>query len=203
MANRQQAHGGTPDTAASLDDPALAARLRAGEPAALDLVVQAYLPQILRAARGAGLDPSQAEDVTQATFTTFIETASRFEGRSHVRTWLFGILYRKVSERRRDRGMDALDDVMEHRFDVDGSWSRPQPTADTRVYAREIKAHLATCLDELNPAQRHAFLLREVQEFTTSEICKILDVTTTNLGVMLYRARNRLRECLAAAGVRT
>ena len=207
MANRQQAHSGTPDTAASLDDPALAARLRAGEPAALELVVQAYLPQILRAARGAGLDPSQAEDVTQATFTTFIETASRFEGRSHVRTWLFGILYRKVSEHRRgtarDREMDVLDDVMEHRFDVDGSWSRPQPTADTRVYAREIKAHLATCLDALNPAQRHAFLLREVQEFTTSEICKILDVTTTHLGVMLYRARNRLRECLAAAGVRT
>ena len=207
MASRQQAHGGTPDTAARLDDPALAARLRAGEPAALELVVQAYLPQILRAARGAGLDPSQAEDVTQATFTTFIETASRFEGRSHVRTWIFGILYRKVSEHRRgtarDREMDVLDDVMEHRFDVNGSWSRPQPTADTRVYAREIKAHLATCLDELNPAQRHAFLLREVQEFTTSEICKILDVTTTNLGVMLYRARNRLRECLAAAGVRT
>ena len=207
MADKQQAHDGAPATAASLDDPALAARLRAGEPAALELVVQAYLPQILRAARGAGLDPSQAEDVTQATFTTFIETASRFEGRSHVRTWLFGILYRKVSERRRgtarDREMDVLDDVMEHRFDVDGSWSRPKPTADTRVYAREIKAHLATCLDELNPAQRHAFLLREVQEVPTSEICKILDVTTTNLGVMLYRARNRLRECLAAAGVRT
>ncbi len=57
MTSRQPAHGGTPDTTASLDDPALAARLRAGEPAALELVVQAYLPQILRAARGAGLDP--------------------------------------------------------------------------------------------------------------------------------------------------
>ena len=207
MASRQPAHGGTPDTAVSLDDPGLAARLRAGEPAALELVVQAYLPQILRAARGAGLDPSQAEDVTQATFTTFIETVSRFEGRSHVRTWLFGILYRKVSERwrgtARDREMDVLDDVMEHRFDVNGSWSRPQPTADTRVYAREIRVHLGTCLDELNPAQRYAFLLREVHEFTTNEICKILDVTTTNLGVMLYRARNRLRECPVAAGVRT
>ena len=207
MTGRHRAHGDTPDATVGLDDPTLPARLRAGDPAALDLVVRAYLSQILRAARGAGLDPSQAEDVTQATFTTFIETASRFEGRSHVRTWLFGILYRKLSERwrgtARDREMDALDDVMEHRFDVDGSWSRPQPAADTRVYAREIKAHLATCLNELSPAHRHAFQLREVQEFTTSEICKILDVTSTHLGVMLYRARNRLRECLAAAGVRT
>ena len=207
MANRQQESSGTPNAAAELDAPGLPARLRAGEPAAIRVVVETYLPQILRAARGAGLDPSQAEDVTQDTFTTFIETASRFEGRSHVRTWLFGILYRKMSERRRgtarDRQMDELDDVMEHRFDADGSWSRPRPAADTRVYAREIAAHLSTCLDGLSPSQRQAFLLREVQGFATSEICKILDVTTTNLGVMFYRGRNRLRECLATAGVRT
>ena len=111
MTGRHRAHGDTPDATVGLDDPTLPARLRAGDPAALDLVVRAYLSQILRAARGAGLDPSQAEDVTQATFTTFIETASRFEGRSHVRTWLFGILYRKLSERwrgtARDLEMDA------------------------------------------------------------------------------------------------
>ena len=99
--------------------------------------------------------------------------------------------------------MDPIDDVIEHRFDADGRWSHPRPEADVRVYAREIKAHLATCLEELGPGQRQAFLLREVQGFNTAEICKILDVTTTNLGVMLYRGRNRLRECLAAAGVRT
>ena len=46
-----------------------------------------------------------------------------------------------------------------------------------------------------------AFVLREVQGYATDEICKILSVTVTNLGVMLYRARNRLRECLEAKGV--
>jgi len=46
-----------------------------------------------RAARSAGLDTARAEDVVQSTFTTLIETAPRFEGRSHIRTWLFGILY--------------------------------------------------------------------------------------------------------------
>ena len=204
---RLQPRASAPDAAAELSHPRLAERLRAGEAAAIRLVVHTYLPQILRAARGAGLALPQAQDVTQATFTTFIETASRFEGRSHVRTWLFGILYRKISELRRgtarDRQMDPLDEVMEHRFDADGSWSQPRPGADVRVYAQEIKAHLATCLDQLSPPQHQAFVLREVHGFTTGEICKILDVTTTNLGVMLYRARNRLRECLAAAGVRT
>ena len=83
-------------TGVRIDDPELAERIRAADAAAIQAVVQAYLPQILRAARGAGLDPDRAEDVTQATFATFIEKASQFEGRSHVRTWLFGILYRKI-----------------------------------------------------------------------------------------------------------
>ncbi len=74
------------------EDPDFAAQVRAGNRTAIQTVVETYLAQILRAARGAGLDPQQAEDVTQSTFTTFIEVAPRFEGRSSVRTWLFGIL---------------------------------------------------------------------------------------------------------------
>ncbi len=74
--------------------------MRASDQAAIQTVVETYLAQILRAARGAGLDSQQAEDVTQATFTTLIEAAPRFEGRSSVRTWLFGILYKKIAEAR-------------------------------------------------------------------------------------------------------
>ena len=69
----------------------LAARIRNRDPEVLTAVVDAYMNHILRAARGAGLDQQQAEELTQNTFTTFVETAPRFEGRSHVRTWLFGI----------------------------------------------------------------------------------------------------------------
>ena len=82
------------DVAEAIGRDALAAQVRAGNRTAIQTVVETYLAQILRAARGAGLDPQQAEDVTQATFTTFIEAAPRFEGRSSVRTWLFGILYK-------------------------------------------------------------------------------------------------------------
>ena len=64
----------------AIDDPQLATRIRAREPDALQLVVRAYLGQVLRTARAAGLDPIRAEDVTQDTFTTFIEKAADFEG---------------------------------------------------------------------------------------------------------------------------
>ena len=75
-----------------LDHPDLAERIRARDPEALQVVIETYLPQILCAARGAGLKPREAEEVAQNTFTTFVESAERFEGRSHVRTWIFGIL---------------------------------------------------------------------------------------------------------------
>lgn len=85
-----------------LEGPGAVEAIRAGEPRFLGAVVETYLPQVLRAARGAGLRPEEADEVVQDTFTTFLEAARRFEGRSHVRTFLFGILYRKISETARE-----------------------------------------------------------------------------------------------------
>jgi len=52
----------------------------------------------------------------------------------------------------------------------------------------------------LSGVGNHPFVLREVEGFPTEEICKILDVTVTNFGVLIYRARARLRECLESKG---
>lgn len=183
----------------------LAAAVRERDPAVLRAVVESYLPQILRAARGAGLAPQDAEDVTQETFTTFLEIAPRFEGRSHVRTFIFGILCRKLAETRRgfahQRQHDPIDDVMEGRFAADGTWIRPPAAADALVRLDEIRRFLAECLETSPTAQRMAFLLQEVEGLSRREICKILDVTATNLDVMLHRLRNRTRECLEARSV--
>jgi len=190
---------------AEIDGPRAAEAIRAGEPEILAAVVDAYLPQVLRAARGAGLRPEEAEEVAQETFASFMEAARRFEGRSHVRTFLFGILYRKISEARRgralDRRHDPIDEVVEARFKPDGTWSRPPEASDRLLRTREIRRFLSDCLEQSPASQRLAFHLREVEGLSTDEICNILDVTATNLGVMLYRLRNRTRECLEAKDV--
>lgn len=177
-------------------------RVRQRDREALAAVVEAYLDQIVRAARGAGLDPHQAEEVAQETFATFIETAPRFEGRSHVRTWIFGILYRKLQEVRRgfakDRRMDDIDEVFEDHFDENRRWSRPPRGPDDRLFAKEALGEIDDCLESVPDRQRVAFVLREVEGFSTQEICKILEASVTNVGVMLFRARNRVRECLEA-----
>ncbi len=174
------------------DPSGLAAAIRERDPEAVQEVVHAYLPQILRAAGGAGLEEQLAEDVVQSTFLTFLETAHRFEGRSRVRTWLFGILYRKIAEARRKAGREEatedIDAVFEQKFDADGAWVRPPPPVDSEVYAAEVRREIEGCLETVPSKQRMAFVLREVEELDSAETCKILDVTPTNLAV---RGRNR------------
>ena len=180
--------------------------LQARNDAALQRLVSAYLPQILRAARGAGLNRANAEDVCQSTFVTFIEKIDSFEGRSHVRTWLFGILYRKISEMRRsasrETDAESIDQVMENRFKMDGHWQQPPRAADMATYEREVREHLADCLEGISTEQRLAFILREVEELDSEEICQTLQISRSNLGVLLFRGRNLLRECLEGRNIR-
>lgn len=192
--------------AGTTGEDAVLSNIRSRDPRTIESIVRTHLPQIVRAARAAGLSREEADDAAQSTFITFLEKAGTFEGRSLVRTWLFGILYNKILEMRRtlgrDREIDAIDDVMESRFDAHGAWVRPPQAADAALEARHVRDEINDCLQNAPYKQRMAFVLREVEGLTTAEICKILDVSDTNLGVLLYRVRNRLRECLEAKGVR-
>lgn len=146
----------------------------------------------------------EAEDMVQDVFTTFLQRLDSFEGRSQLRTWLFGILHRKAMERRReairDDRMDPIDDVFESRFDSNGNWTRPPADLERLLLSKEIGETIRACMEGLPVKQRSAFVLQEIEELSTGEMCKILDVSVTNLGVLLFRARARLRECLEGKG---
>ena len=191
----------TPDP---FSDEGFLDRLRSRDEAALHKVTGALLPQVYRAARGAGLTVQNAEDVTQDTIVTFIEKIDQFAGRSHVRTWLFGILYRKISEMRRraqrEEGAEDIDEVMETRFKTNGFWAQPPRSADGEAFDRDVRRHLQECLEDLGSDQRLAFVLREVEEMESRDICQVMEVSRSNLGVLLYRGRNSLRECLEKRG---
>lgn len=175
-------------------------RLRCKDEATLQRLMTDYLPQVYRAARGTGLSVQNAEDAAQSTFVTFIEKIADFEGRSHIRTWLFGILYRKISEMRRsaqrEEMAEDIEGVMEDRFKTNGFWATPPRATDQRVFDQDVREHLDDCLDGVASEQRLAFVLREVEEMDSQEICQTMNVSRSNLGVLLYRGRNKLRECL-------
>ncbi|MCH6552398.1 MAG: PQQ-binding-like beta-propeller repeat protein, partial [Planctomycetes bacterium] len=104
--------------------------------------------------------------------------------------------------RQRDRQMDEIDEAFESRFDASGSWSRPPQPVDTALHHKEVETEIFACLDAAPLRQTLAFILREVEELSTEDICNVLGITRTNLGVMLHRIRNRVRDCLESKGVR-
>lgn len=163
-------------------------------------VVHAHFRPLFRASLGLGFPKADAEDLVQEVFATFLETLDRFEGRSSIRTWLFGILHRKVQERRREQTRenrtDPIEEVFESRFRPDGTWSRPPVDLDQHMRSIEIGRAVKDCMNQLPRMQREVFVLRDVESVETDEVCKILQISRTNMFVQVFRARARLRECL-------
>jgi RNA polymerase sigma-70 factor (ECF subfamily) len=183
---------------------ALLQRLRQRDPDAMDEVIRAESRQIYRAARGLGFAQADAEDLTQDVLLTFMQTLDRFDGRSSVATWLYGILLNKARERRRREGReesrDAADQIFESWFDDRGMWRQPPPDLHRLMESQAASNALRQCIDNLPPTLREVFVLRQLEQLDVEEVCNLLGRTATHLGVQLHRARTRLRTCLSQAG---
>ena len=151
--------------------------------------------------------PDVAENIVQETFLAALKSRHNFSGRSSERTWLMGILKHKVIDhfRRSSRevGVEDIEAVADRDpdpFDERGRWKvGPRgwgKSPDAAVEARQFRQVLRLCLEGLPERLARVFTLREMDQLDTGEVCKIMGITQTNLGVMLYRARQRLRQCL-------
>lgn len=152
-------------------------------------------------------DRMAAEDMVQETLLSAMKGREHFAGRSSVRTWLIGILNHKVVDYLRkqvreqsleqgDLGDDELEDLL---FEADGHWRHPPTAWADPVAAFEQEAFweaFSRCLEELPLRQARAFTLCEMDGIGGGEAGKVLGVTTTNIWVILHRARLRLKECL-------
>jgi RNA polymerase sigma-70 factor (ECF subfamily) len=187
-------------------DAAEVAAIRRRDPATLERIARTNLPLLLRAARAAGVPEDNAHDAVQDTLLIFVRRAEDFDGRAPVESWLLGILYRTLRSQRRnlarEEPLSQLDDSFESRFNHQGMWVRPPVSPERYSASAQAMSWLRTCLEELNDRRRLAFVLREVEQLETHEICKILEVTPNSLGVLLFRARNALRDCMESKGIR-
>lgn len=171
--------------------------------------VQALRPQLLRYARSQLRNDAWAEDAVSDTLLAALERPQAFAGGSQLKTWLVGILKHKLIDqlRRQAREATVLDrddseDLDALLFDETGHWrDKPADWGDqpeTLLGQRQFLAVLDACVEKLPAAQGRVFMMREWLELETDEICKELAITSTNLWVLLHRARLRLRECLQA-----
>jgi len=153
-------------------------------------------------------DNELAEDVVQDTLVAALQGATRFDGRSSLKTWLTGILKHKIVDAIRRRAKEPvlapLDDEiqledMDALFDETGHWENPPADwgdPETALSRQQFLDVLQLCLEKLPPNTARVFMMREVMELESAEICKELAITSTNLWVILYRARMALRQCL-------
>lgn len=152
-------------------------------------------------------DAEASEEVVQETFVAGLKNVDQYAGAGAERAWLLGILKRKIVDHVRLRSRagsaqtaDAPDDLSESLFDNRGFWK-----IDPRIFGsdpsaalerREFWTAFRKCLDALPERQADAFVLREIDEKSSEEICKDLDVSSSNLWVLLHRARLRLANCM-------
>lgn len=167
---------------------------------AIEKAIADYTQPLLCGAMGLGFPETDAEELVQQTFVAFLSAIDRFEGRSKLKTYLFGILYNKACEMRRahkhEEIPDDIDETFEKRFDSWGSWVKPPRGPEEIAVSNEIMDMIGKCSENLPLPQRMAFYLKEVEGETMETICNIVGCTPTHLGVLLFRARNRIRECL-------
>ncbi len=183
-----------------MDDTLRLRELKERKPGAVEALVEEYASPLLAAARSWGLSLPDAEEAVQDSLTDFLSAIDRFEGRSTLKTFLFGVLFNKCSERRRKAAREqATEDVeaaFDARFGLLGVWNCIPKGPEDEAVNEELRQWLKRCADALSPDQRAAFQLKVVEGIETQDVCKNLGVTATNLGVLLFRARNKLRECL-------
>lgn len=176
------------------------------------LLIDAHGDSLFRFALVRVRDRDVAEDLVQETFLAALQGTYREDGPTAERRWMIGIMKHKIVDYFRRTARQPLqrsdqpdDRTVEDEFLPDGHW-KPDPSAmytwpdkpDLLLERRQFWDALASCLEKLPPRAAQVFTLREVDEVGTEDICRLLNLAPTNLGVILHRTRKQLRDCLAS-----
>ncbi len=148
-----------------------------------------------------------AEDLVQDTLLVAIKSFRQFDGRSSIRTWLIGILKRKivdqfrrneVEQRHLSAAKQPKDGLNAHRaepsYRTDGGAWKHDPA--TTMESAEFWQKFEECRRKLPAKLLSAFVLREIDQASHRDVCQQLGISASNLSVRLYRARLAMRQCL-------
>ncbi len=193
--------------------------LRRREEAAFAELIELYHATLLRLAQMYVSDRAAAEEVVQDTWLGVLKGIDRFEGRSSLKTWLFRILTniaktRGVRESRSlpfsalwDAGSEPFEPAVEpDRFLPADHPRRPREWVDgpqawgdhpeERLLAGETQTLIRRAIETLPPAQREVITLRDLNGWSSQEVCNALGLSETNQRVLLHRARSKVRRAL-------
>jgi len=194
------------------DEASLLNSLRAGDEIVFTSLVEQYHSSLVRVARLFVHDDAIADELAQETWLAVLQGLDRFEARSSFKTWLFTILTNKAKTRGKreqrsivfsemDEAASNLPAVNHDRFNPStaekypGHWAYtagPNSWAhfpEETLASNEVMDLITQAIEALPEHQRLVITLRDVNEFSSEEVCNIMGVSETNQRVLLHRAR--------------
>ena len=185
-----------------LDDQALAARVAAGDEAAVRLLTKRFNQTLYRTARAILRDDAEAEDALQDAYIKAIRAMGTFRADAKLQTWLVRIVANEALQRlrktRRGAQVIALDGDIETPIeDAMPPQDAPDAQPERETHRAQVRRIMERKIDELPDTFRTVFVLRAVEEMTVEEIAASLDIPEATVRTRFFRARALLRESLA------
>jgi RNA polymerase sigma-70 factor, ECF subfamily len=207
--------GAPPPRPVSAEEWTLVERLRSGDENAFSTLVQRYQRSMIRLASAHTRNQAVAEEVVQEAWIGILNGIDGFEGRCPLRAWMFRIVANTAKLRGarevRSTPFSALEDDEGPSVSADsfrpaedprwaGHWvwgKSPAPWPDEQVTSRETMLRLREELDRLPARQREVMTLRDIEGWSSAEVCESLGLSEENQRVLLHRARSKVRKGLA------
>ena len=177
----------------ALSDEALLAACGTGDRAALGGLFDRFHVAVRRfVARLHAVDEQSRDDLVQSTFLELPRTASHFQGRSSVKSWILGVAanlarHQQRGERRRRLHQDRYASVPASAPDL----------PDVEVERRRLLQRVAAAMATLSHEQRVAFVLCDLEQVSGVEVARVLDVPEGTVWRRLHMARKAMRAALA------
>jgi len=170
--------------------------LREGDPEAFRTLYDSYFRRVHGYVLRKLGDPAEAEDVTQEVFEAVLTGIDRFEGRSQLGVWIYGIARNLMNNRLRRRGGVRLVSLDELPMSA-----RPvEPGPEKRAEARESLNRMHAAIARLPAEQRRIFELRHERRLAIRKIAALLRRSEDAVKSSLYRSRRALLAEMPDAG---
>ena len=182
-----------------LSDEEVVTRVLAGETGMFEIIMRRHNQLLYGVARAILRNDGEAEDVMQDAYVRAYEHLGQFAGRAKFSTWLTRIaVHEALARQHRAHRYQALEPISEQEGDPMDRFASLALNPEQQASNSEIRRLLEEAVEKLPDAYRTVFMLRDVEDMSTTDTADVLEITEDNVKVRLHRARALLRKSLYA-----